>query len=247
MASSLSVIIITKNAEADIERCLQSVQWADEIIVVDSGSHDNTVALCQKYSSQVFVTDWPGFGPQKNRALSKASCDWVLSIDADEWVTSELEFEIKTAISATTPLAYEIPRLSKFCGRWMRHGAWRNDQVLRLFKREQAQFSHDLVHEKIIFSGKIGKLQHPLLHEPFKSLEEVINKMNHYSSSSAKQRAVKKQPSSLLKALWHGFWTFSKCYFLKAGFLDGREGFILAVSNAEGSYYRYLKLFYLNQ
>lgn len=247
MTPSLSVIIITKNAAEDIDRCLKSLQWADEIIVVDSGSTDNTVVECQKYTPHVFITDWPGFGPQKNRALSKASCEWVLSIDADEWLSSELATEIQKTLSNPLHSAYEIPRRSKFCGRWMHYGAWRNDWVLRLFRRGEAQFSKDRVHEKIIFSGSVGQLRHPLLHEPFKSLEEVINKMNHYSSSSAEQRALKKQSSSVLKALWHGIWTFCKCYFLKAGFLDGREGFILAVSNAEGSYYRYLKLYYLSK
>lgn len=240
---TLSVIIITKNEAEDIRQCLESVRWADEIIVLDSGSSDNTVEICKQYTDKVFATDWPGFGVQKNRALGKATMDWVLSLDADEWLSEELTQEIKHTIRQKESCdAYSFPRLSKFCGKYMHYGAWRHDKVLRLFKRGEAQFTNNLVHEKLVSNGTIGELKNTLYHDSFKNLEEVIRKMNHYSSASASTRFQAGKKTSLFAAIVHGVWTFLKCYFLQAGFLDGREGFILAVSNAEGSYYRYLKL-----
>jgi glycosyltransferase involved in cell wall biosynthesis len=246
--NTLSVIIITKNEAEDIRQCLKSVSWADEIVVLDSGSSDNTVEICKQYTEKVFVTDWPGFGIQKNRALGKATGDWVLSLDADEWLSGKLIQEIQQTIQQKTNYdAYAFPRLSKFCGKYMQFGAWRHDKVLRLFKRGQAQFTNSLVHEKLVANGETGMLESSLFHDSFKNLEEVINKMNQYSSASAQSRSQAGKKTSLFSAIVHGVWTFLKCYFLQAGFLDGREGFILAVSNAEGSYYRYLKLLYLNQ
>lgn len=241
--NSLSVIIITKNAEADLERCLQSVAWANEIIVLDSGSLDRTVEIARNFTDHVYSTDWPGFGPQKNRALDKASQTWVLSLDADEWLSDELQTEVRSLLSSHPTFdAYEIPRLSSFLGEWIHHGSWKNDKVLRLFKRGKAVFSPDTVHERLICQGSIGQLKGVLLHHPFKTLDQVIQKMNAYSSYSAEAKVKRHKKGGLLKAILHGVWMFCRCYFLKAGFLDGKRGFILAVSNAEGSYYRYLKM-----
>jgi glycosyltransferase involved in cell wall biosynthesis len=133
--ANLSVIIITKNEEANIRACIESVAWADEIIVVDSGSSDATVEICRELGAQVYVHDWPGFGMQKNRALGYATKDWVFSIDADERVTSELRAEIQSALQGAQAVGYEIPRLSSFCGRYMHHSGWYPDYVLRLFRR----------------------------------------------------------------------------------------------------------------
>src|SRR5512135_1056383 len=155
---SLSVIIITKNEAADIRACLESVAWADEIIVVDSGSTDDTVAICKEFGAQVHVHDWPGFGVQKNRALGYATKDWVLSLDADERVTPELRDEIETVLRAKRNMsdAYLVSRLSSFCGRFMRHSGWYPDLLPRLFKRSNARFSDDLVHERLIVDGETG-------------------------------------------------------------------------------------------
>jgi glycosyltransferase involved in cell wall biosynthesis len=246
---SLSVIVITKDEDAAIRRCLESVAWADEIVVVDSGSTDRTQEICHALGAKVHVTpDWPGFGPQKNRALELATGDWVLSLDADEWLTPELQTEIRAALAAPlTHAAFSIPRSSSFCGRFMRHSGWWPDPVLRLFRRNSARFSDDLVHERLIVEGGIGQLSKPMMHESFTSLEEVLHKVDRYSSAGAQMMQARGCQSSVTSAVLHGWWAFLRTYFLKAGFLDGKEGFILAVSNAQGVYYRYLKAWLLER
>lgn len=239
---SLSVIVITKNEAASIRACLESVRWADEIVVLDSGSGDETAAICREYTDKVVVTDWPGFGPQKNRALDLARGDWVLSLDADERVSAELRREIEAAMAAPGGYsAFKMPRLSSYCGRYMRHSGWWPDYVTRLFKRGSARFSDDLVHERLIAEGVAGALESPLLHETYRDLEEVLDKVNAYSSAGALMLHRKGKEASLKGAVAHGLWAFVRTYFLRRGFLDGREGFMLAVSNAEATYYRYLK------
>jgi glycosyltransferase involved in cell wall biosynthesis len=242
----LSVIIITKNEAQHIGRCLASVAWADEIIVLDSGSSDDTIEICRRFTQQVYSTDWPGFGPQKQRALDKASHDWVFSIDADEEVSPALQAEMRQAMQAADAQSFEIPRLSSYCGRQIRHGGWWPDHVLRLFRRETGAFSPEVVHERVIVSGVIKTLHNPLLHEAFVDPEEVLHKINSYSSLGAEKLFARQQTASLGKAIAKGLWTFFKTYILKAAFLDGAEGLMLAISNAEGSYYKYLKLRALN-
>lgn len=245
---SLSVIVIVKNEESTIRECLASVAWADEIIVLDSGSTDQTVAICKEYTEHVYETDWPGFGPQKNRALEYASNEWVLSIDADERISYDLQTEIKRVIQMPKRYdAYSMPRRSNYCGRYMKHSGWWPDHVVRLFRRGKAEFSDDLVHERIIVQGKVGKLKEPIIHESLLTLEQILDTMNSYSTAGAKMMAEEQQQASLCKAICHGTWTFIRTYFLRAGFLDGKEGFMLAISNAEGTYYRYLKLMVLNR
>jgi glycosyltransferase involved in cell wall biosynthesis len=245
---SISVTVITKNEAAIIRTCLESVAWADEVIVIDSGSTDGTVEICREYTDKIMLTDWPGFGPQKNRALAMATKDWVLSIDADERVTPELREEMQAAMTAPGGMvAFAMPRRSSYCGKPMRHSGWWPDYVTRLFRRGQAQFSDDLVHERVIVDGPAGRLREPLLHEAFSDLEEVLDTMNRYSSAGARMMRDRKQRAGLSTALLHGFWSFFSTYLLRAGFLDGREGFMLAVSNAEGTYYKYLKLMLLEK
>ncbi|MSP26884.1 MAG: glycosyltransferase family 2 protein [Methylococcales bacterium] len=242
---SLSVIIITKNESAHIGGCLQSVAWADEIIVLDSGSSDDTVNLCRAVTNNVYETDWQGFGIQKQRALDKATGDWVLSIDADEIVTPELKAEIIYALQTTEFNGFEIPRLSNYCGRQMRHGGWFPDYVLRLFRRECGQFTPHVVHERVVVTGKIGQLSTPLLHDAFVDCEEVLHKVNNYSTLGATVLYERGARSSLPKAIMKGLWTFIRTYFLKAAFLDGQQGLMLSISNAEGAYYKYVKLWAL--
>jgi glycosyltransferase involved in cell wall biosynthesis len=244
---SLSVIIITKNEAELIGQCLESVKWANEIIVVDSGSTDDTTKICRRYTDKVIVTDWPGFGPQKNRALSLATGDWVLSIDADEEVTPALADEIRNTLTAPSATAYTLSRMSSYCGRFMKHSGWWPDPVLRLFKRDAGTFTDVRVHERVVVKGTVDSLNETLLHHSYRSLDQVLNKVNHYSHESAIALQEKGRRASLSTAIGHGLWTFFRTYILKLGFLDGREGFILAVSNAEGTYYRYLKLMYFNE
>ena len=240
---SLSVIVITKNEAHNIEACLRSVSFASQIVVLDSGSTDETAQIALGLGAEVSVnTEWQGFGIQKNRALALASSEWVLSIDADERLSPELQTEIQLVLQNPAFDAYCFPRLSSYCGQYMRHSGWYPDYVTRLFRRDAARFSHDLVHEKLVASGQVGKLQCRLLHESFKNFENVLDKVNRYSSAGAQSLHGKGKSSSFLKALGHGFWAFIQTYFLRMGFLDGWMGLALAISNAEGTYYRYLKL-----
>ncbi|MCK5889716.1 MAG: glycosyltransferase family 2 protein [Methylococcales bacterium] len=245
--NKLSVIVITKNESAHITRCLNSVLWADEIIVFDSGSTDDTVEICQQLTLHVFETDWPGFGIQKQRALNKATGDWVLSLDADEQISEALKLEIQRTIQISQYQGFEIPRLSSYCGKEIKHGGWWPDYVLRLFKKDQGSFSDSLVHERIIVEGTTGKLDNPILHESYTSLEEVLSKTNHYSSLGADMLFEKGKKSSLWQAIFRGSWTFFRTYVIKASLLDGEKGLMLAISNAEVTYYKYLKLHLLNQ
>lgn len=246
---SLSVVIIARNEARVIARCLESVAWADEIVLLDSGSTDGTADIARARNARVTVTaEWPGYGPQKNRALDLATGDWVLSLDADEWVTPELRADIQRAKEGSAGhAAFRMPRLSSYCGRFMRHSGWWPDQVTRLFKRGNARFSDDLVHERLLVEGTTGTLAAPLMHEAIVDLDDALNKMNAYSTAGAIMRHRDGRRSSLTAAVVHGVWAFIRTYLLRGGFLDGREGFMLAVSNAEGAYYRYVKLMLLNR
>ena len=243
----ISAVIITRNEENRIAECMASLKWVDEIVVLDSASVDRTVEIAREYGARVLhVEGWPGFGPQKNKAVAEASGDWVLSVDADERVTPELAEDIRRAMEADDGrVAYEFARLSKYCGRYMRHSGWWPDYVPRLFKRGRARFSDDLVHERLIVDGPVGRLRGTLLHESFATLEQVLDKVNRYSTLSAQQMAQSGRRAGLSRAVLHGLGAFLRTYVLKAGFLDGREGFMLAVSNAEGAYNKYLKLMLL--
>ena len=248
MPPTISVIVVCKNEAHDIDACLASVAWVDEIIVLDSGSHDETLSIAQKYTSNIHSnTDWQGFGVQKNRALALATGDWVLSIDADERVSDALRLEILQAIKNNKHDVFNMPRLSSYCGQFIHHSGWWPDRVSRLFKRDAAKFSDDLVHERLVFADKAAELNAPLTHITYKDLDEMLLKMNQYSSLGATNAQKKGKHGSLISAVAHGFWAFIRTYFLQLGFLDGAIGFMLAVSNAETTYYRYLKLYFLNE
>jgi len=244
----LSVIVITRNEATRIRRCLESVAFADEIIVVDSGSTDDTVSIARAMGAQVTQTqDWPGFGPQKNRALALASGDWFFSIDADEHVTPALRASIEAALREARFDAYSVSRKSSYCGQYMMHSGWYPDRVVRLARRGTARFSDRLVHEKLEVRGAVGALEGELLHESYADLQAVLDKVNRYSSAGAQSLAGRGVRGSLGKALGHGLWAFLRTYLFKCGFLDGRLGLVLAVSNAEETYYRYLKLWLSQQ
>jgi len=245
--TTISAIIITKNEEANIRDCLESLAWVDEIIVVDSGSTDRTREVCLEFTHLVYDHEWPGFGPQKNRALGYASGDWVFSIDADERVSPELREEILAAVCSSGPVAYELPRLSWYCGRFIRHSGWRPDYVLRLFRRGRGSFTDDLVHERVLVEGTVRRLRNDLIHYSFRDLEQVLNVVNRYSTLGAEQKFAAGQRAGLAKAVSRGLWGFFFTYLIKAGFLDGRHGLMLAISNGEGTYYKYLKLMQLGE
>ena len=237
----LSAIVITRNEAANIGACLDALSFCDERIVVDCGSTDGTVEIARKKGARVEIREWRGFGPQKNFALSLATATWVLSIDADERVTRELAAEIDRAIAYTLADGFELPRLSSFCGRQMRHSSWYPDYVLRLFRRDKARFDDAVVHERVICEGSLLRLKEPLIHHPVQKLEDALARMDRYSTASAEAIVASGKRVSFLAGIGHGLYAFLRTYILKLGFLDGAEGFLFAVANAEGSYYRYMK------
>jgi glycosyltransferase involved in cell wall biosynthesis len=237
----LSVIIITHNEAHDIRRCLESVRFADEIIVFDSGSTDGTQAICREYTKKVFETDWPGYGKQKNRALQEATSEWILSIDADEWVSDTLHLEIASAIQSEKNDAYHIHFQMICFRRIIKHGAWRKYH-LRLFKKSRGKFDDALIHEKIILDGRIGRLTSPIFHETYRDLDEMLEKLNRYTTSAAKRRLQEGKIDHFAIVILNSFWIFFRAYILKLGFLDGKAGLALAFMSAEYCYYRYLKL-----
>lgn len=243
---TLSVIIITKNEAAHIGPCMDSVAFADEIIVLDSGSTDATCDIARSKGAKVHTSaDWPGFGPQKNRALDLATGDWVLSIDADERVTPELAAEIRRELLAPRADAYRIPRLSNFGGRWIRHSGWWPDYVVRLFRRGTLRFTHARVHERLDAPGGLPALGAHFQHYPYASLEAFIAKINHYSTEAAAAMHARGKRTSVAGAVGHAVWTFVRHYVLRRGFLDGWQGLVLAVMAASGSFFRYAKLLFL--
>ena len=246
---SLSIIILARNEARNIVDCIRSAGFADEVVVLDSGSTDGTPALAATAGAKVSSTaDWPGFGPQKNRALALATGDWVFSLDADERITPELRASIQQAIASPGPhAAFRLDRRSSYCGRVMRHSGWSPDWIVRLFRRDAARFSDDLVHERVLVQGSIGRLQGDLLHRSFADFESVLDKVNRYSTAGARALADRGKRASPAKAVGHGLWAFLRTYVLQRGFLDGAMGLALAVSNAEGTYYRYLKLWLLQR
>ena len=240
-AVRLSAIVITRNEARNIAACLDSVAFCDERIVVDCGSDDGTVEAARAKGARVVVNPWPGFGPQKNLALSLARGDWVLSIDADERVGPDLAAEILAAVAGGgTGDGWEINRLSTFLGRPMRHSGWFPDYVLRLFRRGRARFSDDAVHERVVCEGPVGRLRGVIDHHPVERLEDALRRVDSYSTAGAAGLAARRRVS-FGSAITHGLWSFLRAYVLRLGFLDGREGFLLAVANAEGTYYRYMK------
>ncbi len=244
----LSVVVIARNEEQVIARCLESVRFADELIVLDGGSTDRTVEICEGLGARVeHAPDWPGFGPQKNRALALATGDWVLSIDADEWLSPELAAEVQALAGGGDAAAYALPRLSSFCGRFIRHSGWWPDYVVRLFRRGSARFSDDAVHERLIVDGRIERLNGLLMHESIRDLEDALAKVDRYSSAGAAMLYREGRRATLATAIVRGGWTFVRTYLLRAGFLDGREGFMVAIYAAENTFHKYLKLMLLRR
>ncbi len=237
----LSVVIITLNEEAKVKDCLESVAWADEIVVVDSFSKDNTVEIAGNYTDKIYQREFAGFGEQKNFALSKARGDWILSIDADERITSELQEEIKRTLANPRACGYYMPRKSYFSNKWIKHCGWWPDYLLRLFRKDCGRFSDRTVHEVLQVDGPTVKLKNPLEHYPFFSISDLIKKIDTYSTLGAQVMVAEDKRCSCCGALAHSTLSFLKMYFLRLGILDGWRGLAVAFSNAVGVFYRYMK------
>ncbi len=245
----LSVIVITKNEAANIAECLRSVQFADEIVVLDSGSSDGTVQLARELGATVIETaDWPGFGPQKNRALEASRFEWVLSLDADERVPPALAREILAAIQQARHSAFQMPRLTQFCGQWIRHCGWTPDRVCRLFLRNAARFSNDLVHERVeLLHGTAGQLSTSLLHYSYPDPSHYWRKLESYSQAWAIQRHRRGKSTSMARAAAAAIAAFVRSYVFRLGLLDGSMGFAVCVMQAQAAFGKYFALYCLNR
>ena len=242
---SLAVVIVAKNEAARIADCIASAAFADEVLVLDSGSTDQTATIARAAGARVVVTDWPGYGPQVARGFSLAQSDWVLSLDADERIPAKLQAEIRAAIQGGAHDGYRIPRWSEFCGKVMHHGGWRPDHTLRLGRRTKSGFTDDFLHAHMTVDGSVGDLAESLNHLSYPDVHDVLEKLDRYSSGSARDMHSRGRTASLTKAIAHGLFAFVRTYLLKLGFLDGRHGLMLAIYNAEYAYYKYVKLMFM--
>ncbi|NUZ05309.1 glycosyltransferase family 2 protein [Piscinibacter koreensis] len=242
---TLTVVIVAKNEAANIAACVASASFADEVLVLDSGSSDGTATLAEQAGARVVATDWPGYGPQVARGFALATGDWVLSLDADERITPALRDEVIAAIRTTTFAGYRIPRVSEFVGRFIEHSGWRPDHTLRLGLRSRSSFTDHFLHAHMTVDGAIGTLQASIVHYSYPDLSDVLGKLDRYSTGHARDMLARGRSGSLGKALLHGGFAFFRTYVIRLGFLDGGHGLMLAIYNAEYAYYKYLKLKFL--
>ena len=242
----LSATVIVLNESRNIQMCLESLSWADEIVLVDTGSTDDTKEIASRYTEKIFDLKWEGFGKSKKYAKEKASGKWILSIDADEVITEKLKNEILDVInSPESQDGYFIPRQSNFLGKWIKHSGWYPDYVLRLFKKDKGSFTTDKVHEKVEVDGKTDYLKNELLHYTDPDLNHYLDKLNNYTTFSAEQLYQRNKRANLLDIVFRPIAIFFKMYFFKLGFLDGRVGLVLAGCSAFHVFFKYSKLWHL--
>jgi glycosyltransferase involved in cell wall biosynthesis len=236
----ISATVITYNEEHNIAEALESLSWADEIIVVDSESSDNTVAIARRFTDKVLVRPWPGYSAQKNFAAGQATSDWIFSLDADERVSPELVSEIVGLKAGDSPesAGFEIPRLTNYLGRWIKHSGWYPDRKLRLYDRRRGRWSGDYVHETMEVDGKVGRLNGKLLHYTVRNSSEHHERIDRYTTLAAKQAFDQGRRASVLSLLVVPRLVFARSYFLKLGFLDGWQGMAIA---RFAEYYAFLK------
>lgn len=247
MKKPLTLVVITLNEEQNIERCLKSVPFADEIVVVDSGSHDRTCEIAKSLNAKVYVEPFKGYGPQKNFGALQASHDWILSLDADEALSSDLATEIQNLLKSENlenQDGYFVPRRSFHLGRWIKYGGWYPDRQLRLFHRGRAKWNDSLVHEEIQIE-KVGALKNDILHWVFRDLSHQIEANNRYSSLGAQELLKRGKRFSIFNLIIKPITKFIECYLIKRGFLDGMPGFIIAVGAAYSVFLKWSKLWEL--
>jgi glycosyltransferase involved in cell wall biosynthesis len=238
----ISATIITYNEELNLPRAIESLRCCDEIVVVDSGSTDRTVEIALKYGARVLEANWRGYSGQKNYASSQATHDWVLSLDADEALSEDLEGEIWSLKKNGSECdAYTFPRLAQYLGRWILHSGWYPDRKIRLFDRRKAHWEGDYVHESVVCKGKIGHLQGNLLHYTCGSLSEHLKTMDRYTTLAAEEIVARKKPVGFRQLLFDPPWTFFKSYFFQRGFQDGIEGLAIAYMAAIYTFVKYAK------
>ena len=245
MPERLSAVIITRDAAAALPECLASVRFADEILIVDSGSQDTTHEIAQRHGARFLHQDWLGYGKQKQFAVERAAHDWVLCLDADVRVSPELAHRIQEALRAPAFFAYDMPRCNRFMGRWLRHGEGYPDPNLRLFHRGHARWSDDPIHEHIVTIEPIGRLDGDLLHATETTLADYLAKQNRYTSLQAERLHAQGKRVSAWRLMLSPLGRFIKFYFLRLGFLDGVPGLVHIVIGCHNSFMKYAKLMQL--
>ena len=239
----ISVAIITKDEERNIRDCLESVKWADEILVVDNGSTDRTLSICQEYGARIFQEEWKGYSGQKNSAVEKAGNEWVLNLDADERVSPELRQEMQKSLEENRGVdGYWIPRKNFFLGQWIRYCGWYPDLNLRLFRKSRGRFGERAVHERVEVEGKTATLTHPLIHKTYQSLSDFFVRMDRYSTLAAQEMHRARRKFRRMDVVFRPPFTFLQMYLLRAGFLEGYLGFVLSVLYSYYSFAKYIKL-----
>ncbi len=238
----LSAVLITRNAASQLAECLASLAFCDEILVVDSGSSDDTVGIAKQHGARVIQSEWRGFGPQKQFAVEQASHDWVLCVDADERVSERLRASVLAVPPAPNHSAYRFARCNRFMGRYLRHGEGYPDWSLRLFDRRSARWSADAVHEQVLATSEIGTLQGDLLHESAESLETYLAKQNRYSTLAAHEALASGQRATVWHLLLSPALRFIKFYFVRLGLLDGIPGLVHILVGCGASFSKYAKM-----
>ena len=229
----LSVVIITKNSQKYIKEVITSASFANEVLILDSGSEDNTCNIAKELGTRVEYQEWLGFGRQKQKAVDLAKNEWVFVLDSDEIITTNLQKEIINTLKNPKYDAYYTPRLNNFFGKWIRYSGLYPDYSIRLFSKKKCRFNQKEVHESVECKGKVGYLKNHLKHYAYESIEEFINKQNYYSTLGAKPNKI--------KAIFAPFWSFFKLFVIKRGFLDGWEGFIIAKLYSQYTFWKYIK------
>lgn len=239
----LSVTLITLNEEHNLRDCLESVRFADEIILVDSGSRDRTLEIAKEFQVKVFQEPWQGFSGTKNSAQEKAGGDWILNIDADERVTPALRNEIQGILRQGTDCAgFRVPRKNYFCGQWIRHGGWHPNSQLRLYRKDAGRFAPREVHEQVEVQGRVGTLVQPLEHYTYRSISDYLRRMDRYADLSARQYHKEGRRIGWPAIVFRSWFTFFQMWILKRGFLDGGNGLLLAVLYSQYTFIKYAKL-----
>ena len=244
----VSATVITRNEEANIEEALASLDWADEIVVVDSGSADRTLDICRRFTGRVLHRDWTGFVDQKDHAARAARHDWIFSLDADERVSPELRREIgELRRRGFDRAGYRIPRVARFMGRWIQHGDWYPDFQLRLFDRRRGAWQGGRVHESVRLDSEPGYLKGEIHHFTYRDLSAYLRRLDTYSSLAAADYRERGRRAGALKLLGNPLVTFVKAYLLRRGFLDGRPGLMVAFMGAVSVFFKYAKLYELER
>ena len=245
----ISVVIITFNEERNIEECLESAKWGDEIIVVDSFSTDRTVEICKRYTDRVYQRSWPGFGKQKNFSIERATMEWTFVLDADERIPQELRGEIEGILTAkeTAFSAYRLARKNYFYGHWLRWGGQYPDWQTRFFRKGAGLYDNTEPHEGFIFEGKLGTLENPLIHYSERKISDHFPKLNNYSSLAAAQRAQTCKKVHGYDLFFRPLINFFQVYFRKQGFRDGIPGFIQALFKSLYTFVKYAKVWEIHQ